>query len=99
NIGVSNIVTADLLSLVSGESVYEFTFTPTEAFDEIRISAFTPIGLGFSIRVYEAYYHTEATLAYCSQGDFIDLFYGVEDLGIGVLTGTVGVLNPWNAID
>src|SRR5690606_39259163 len=27
------------------------------------------------------------------------LFYGVEDLGIGLLTGTIGVSNPWNVAD
>src|SRR5690606_14357319 len=96
--------TADLLTLVSGESVYEFTVVPESGgtplvYDEIRIIASVPIGIGYSVRVYEAYYHTEAIIADCTQGDFIDLFYGVEDLGIGVLTGTVGVLNPWNAID
>ncbi len=99
DLGIIETVTADLLSLVSGESVYEFTFTPSQVYDEIRIIASAPIGIGFSVRVYEAYYHTEATFADCSQGDFIDLFYGVEDLGVGVLTGTVGVLNPENVID
>src|SRR5690554_3121830 len=104
NVGSSQTVTADLLTLVSGESVYEFTFTPesggvAEAYDEIRITASAPLGIGFSIRIYEAYYHGIAILADCSQEDILDLFYGVEDLGLGVLTATVGVSNPWNVAD
>src|SRR5690554_4172801 len=104
NIGSAQIVTGNLLSLISGDSVYDVTFTPQsggvpQEYDEVRITATAVIGLGFSVSVYEAYYHTTTTVANCSLGDVIDLFYGVEDLGIGVLNGSVGVTNPWNAVD
>lgn len=89
-----------LLSLIPGESIYEFTFVPAsggipQEYDEIRIMLGGVVAVGVSVRIFELYYHTSTdTLADCSGGDILDLFDGAEDLGIGILTGTVGVFDP-----
>src|SRR5690606_27609548 len=104
NVGSSQVVTGNVLNLISGESVYDYTFIPEaggvpQPYDEVRITITAAVGLGFSVNVFEAYYHTTTQVADCSLGDVVDLFYGVEDLGVGLLTGAAGVDNPWNAID
>jgi gliding motility-associated-like protein/uncharacterized repeat protein (TIGR01451 family) len=104
NVGSSQVVTGNVLNLISGESVYDYTFIPEaggvpQPYDEVRITITAAVGLGFSINVFEAYYHTTTQVADCNLGDVVDLFYGVEDLGVGLLTGAAGVDNPWNAID
>jgi gliding motility-associated-like protein/uncharacterized repeat protein (TIGR01451 family) len=35
----------------------------------------------------------------CTPGDIEDIYYGATDLGIGALTATVGVTDPWNVAD
>src|SRR5690606_29175912 len=105
NVGVIQSVDGELLNLISGENAYEFTFVPSsggepQEYDEVRVMFGGTLSLGQSIRIYEVYYHTNSnTIADCNAGEIIDLFYGVEDLGIGALTGLAGVSNPWNVAD
>src|SRR5690606_15161505 len=104
NVGSSQLVSGSLLNLIAGQSVYDFTFIPTaggvpQSYDEVRITVSAAVGVGFSVNVFEAYYHTTTLVADCSLGDVVDLFYGVEDLGGGRRTGAAGGDNPWNAID
>ena len=104
NVGDAVLVDGSLLSLLSGENTYEYTFVPASggipvAYDEIRITVFA-IGLGYTANIYEVYTHYQAdTLPECYEADVVDLLYGVENLGLGVLDVTVGVDNPWNVVD
>src|SRR5690554_2573005 len=90
NVGDAVLVDGSLLSLLSGENTYEYTFVPASgatpvAYDEIRVTVFS-IGLGYTANVYEVYTHYQTDmLAECNEADIVDLLYGVENLGLEVL--------------
>jgi gliding motility-associated-like protein/uncharacterized repeat protein (TIGR01451 family) len=104
DIGSPQIVSSSLLNLLSGENSFEFTFTPTDNtgpkdYDGVRIIVNSLVSVAQNLKVYEAYYHIPVTQIDCSLGDVEDVFSGVVDLGVGALTTTVGVDNPYNAVD
>jgi len=104
DIGTPQTVSSSLLNLLSGENSFEFTFTPTDNtgpkdYDGVRIIVNSLVSVAQNLKVYDAYYHVPVTQIDCSLGDVEDVFSGVVDLGVGALTTTVGVDNPYNAVD
>ncbi|THF53222.1 T9SS type B sorting domain-containing protein [Flavobacterium supellecticarium] len=104
DIGTLQQLSGTVLNLLPGENNFEYTFVPSnttgpKAYDGIRIQIGSVLSVAQSARIYEAYYHKVANPVVCIPGDVEDVFYGNIDLGIGALTSTVGVTNPWNAVD
>jgi len=104
DIGALQPVSGSLLNLLSGENTFEYSFVPTnmtgpKAYDGIRIVVGSVASLAQSVKVYEAYYEREVAQLACSPDDVEDVFSGSVDLGVGVATTTVGVENPFNAVD
>lgn len=106
DIGTMQSVDGSLLSLVSGENAFEFTFIPTagnipQDYDGVRIQLGAVLSAVQSINVFHAYFNKPATTIDCSKGDVVDILYGAVPLlaGIGALSTTVNVRNPWNAVD
>ncbi|MDN3673743.1 gliding motility-associated C-terminal domain-containing protein [Flavobacterium branchiarum] len=104
DIGVLKSISGSLLNLLSGQNSFEYTFVPSDVsgpkdYDGIRVQLGSILSVGQSINVYDAYYEKQVTQIACEQGDIQDVFTGVKDLGIGALTTTVGVSNPWNIAD
>lgn len=104
DIGVLQPVSGSLADLLAGENSFEFTFVPSnstgpKAYDGVRIVVGSLLSLAQSVKVYEAYYDRQVTQVACSADDFEDVFSGAVDLGLGVATATVGVNNPFNAVD
>ena len=104
DIGTLQQLSGTVLNLLPGENNFEYTFVPSnntgpKAYDGIRIQIGSVLSVAQSARIYEAYYHKVADPVVCQPGDVEDVFYGNIDLGIGALTSTVGVTNPWNAVD
>ena len=103
-IGTIQPLSGSLVDLLSGENSFEYTFVPSDMtgpkpFDGISVIVGSTIGLAQNAKVYEAYYTREPNPLVCQSGDVEDIFYGVYDLGVGVLTGTSNVVNPWNSVD
>ncbi|WP_313806416.1 gliding motility-associated C-terminal domain-containing protein [Flavobacterium sp.] len=104
DIGVIQPLSGTLLDLLPGENCFEYTFVPSnitgpKPYDGVRIIVGSVLSVAQNAKVYEAYYYVEENPAVCSPGDIEDVFHGVYDLGIGVLTSTTSVQNPWNAVD
>ncbi len=104
DIGVIQPVSGSLANLLSGENSFEFTFVPSDntgpkTYDGLRIIVGSIASVSQSVKVYEAYYNRAVTQIACSPDDYEDVFSGAVDLGIGVATTTVGVENPFNAVD
>ncbi|MFH6990689.1 hypothetical protein ACHRVW_23370, partial [Flavobacterium collinsii] len=104
DIGTLQPITGSLLNLLPGENSFEFTFVPSNTlglqdYDGIRVQLGSVLSVAQNISVYDAYYKKQVTQITCGQGDIEDVFSGVRDLGIGALTATVGVSNPWNIAD
>ncbi|WP_420834569.1 immunoglobulin domain-containing protein, partial [Flavobacterium suncheonense] len=104
DIGAIQPLSGSLLDLLPGENCFEYTFVPAnitgpKPYDGIRIIVGSVLSVAQSAKVYEAYYTTEENPMTCTPGDVDDVFYGVYDLGIGALTSTTSVANPWNAVD
>jgi gliding motility-associated-like protein/uncharacterized repeat protein (TIGR01451 family) len=109
DIGVLQSVSGSLLNLLSGINIYEFTFVPTDAlgpqdYDGIRIVSGSLLSVVQHTNVYEAYHYYKETPpvvspVVCTPGDILDVFSGATDLGIGALTATVGVSDPWKIAD
>ncbi|URC11141.1 gliding motility-associated C-terminal domain-containing protein [Flavobacterium sp. B183] len=104
DIGTLQSVTGSLLNLLPGQNSFEYTFVPSNAsglqdYDGIRVQLGSVLSVAQNINVYDTYYKREVAQITCGQGDIEDVFSGVKDLGIGALTATVGVSNPWNIAD
>lgn len=104
DIGVIRPISGSLVNLLSGENVFEYTFVPSnfsgpQNYDGIRIIVGSVLSVSQNVHVYEAYYDRQVSQITCNPNDVKDVFYGVYDLGVGVATTTVGVGNPYNAID
>ncbi|WP_290843522.1 gliding motility-associated C-terminal domain-containing protein [Flavobacterium sp.] len=102
-IGNPQPVSGSILDLLPGQNTFEFTFVPAngsgpQAYDGVRIIIGSTVSLAQNAKVFEAYYATPATQVACGD-DARDVLYGVVDLGVGALTSTVGVTNPFQAID
>ncbi|WP_073309298.1 gliding motility-associated C-terminal domain-containing protein [Flavobacterium terrae] len=103
-IGTSQPLSGTLVDLLSGENSFEYTFVPSDntgpkIYDGVRIIVGSAAGVVQNARVYEAYYTRVANPLICNTGDVEDIFYGTYDLGVGALTSTTSVVNPWNAVD
>ncbi|WP_323489252.1 gliding motility-associated C-terminal domain-containing protein [Flavobacterium sp. PL02] len=104
DIGTLQSISGSLLNLLSGQNSFEYTFVPSDAtgpkaYDGIRVQMGSILGVAQNINVYDAYYDKPVTQITCGQGDIEDVFFGVKDLGVGALTATVGVTDPWNIAD
>ncbi|UUW07351.1 gliding motility-associated C-terminal domain-containing protein [Flavobacterium plurextorum] len=104
DIGTLQSVSGSLVNLLSGQNSFEYTFVPsdisgTKDYDGIRVQLGSVLSVGQSINVYDAHYKKQVKQITCGQGDIEDIFSGVRDLGVGALTTTVGVSQPWNVAD
>ncbi|MFH6948586.1 gliding motility-associated C-terminal domain-containing protein [Flavobacterium sp. FlaQc-51] len=104
DIGTLQSVSGSLLNLLPGQNSFEYTFVPSNTtglqdYDGIRVQLGSVLSVAQNINVYDAYYKKQVTQIACGQGDIEDIFSGVKDLGVGALTATVGVSNPWNVAD
>ncbi|MFH6994065.1 gliding motility-associated C-terminal domain-containing protein [Flavobacterium sp. FlaQc-48] len=104
DIGTLQSVSGSLLNLLPGQNSFEYTFVPSNTsglqdYDGIRVQLGSILSVAQNINVYDAYYKKQVTQIACGQGDIEDIFSGVKDLGVGALTATVGVSNPWNVAD
>jgi gliding motility-associated-like protein/uncharacterized repeat protein (TIGR01451 family) len=104
DIGTLQSVSGSLLNLLPGQNSFEYTFVPSNTsglqdYDGIRVQLGSIASVAQNINIYDAYYKKQVTQIACGQGDIEDVFSGVKDLGVGALTATVGVSNPWNIAD
>ncbi|PTS88962.1 hypothetical protein DBR27_23090, partial [Flavobacterium sp. HMWF030] len=105
DIGTLQSVSGSLVNLLPGQNSFEYTFVPSNAsgvqnYDGIRVQLGSILSVAQNIKVYDAYYENQVSQIACGQGDIEDIFSGVkEQAGLGVLTATVGVSNPWNVAD
>ncbi|MGC4039307.1 MAG: gliding motility-associated C-terminal domain-containing protein [Flavobacterium sp.] len=104
DIGVLQPVSGSLVDLLAGENAFEFTFVPAnftgpKAYDGIRIVVGSVLSVAQNVKVYEAYYNRQVNQIGCTPGDVKDVFFGAVDLGVGVATSTVGVDDPYDAVD
>ncbi|MFH6996788.1 gliding motility-associated C-terminal domain-containing protein [Flavobacterium sp. FlaQc-57] len=104
DIGTLQSVSGSLLNLLPGQNSFEYTFVPSntsgvQGYDGIRVQLGSILSVAQNIKVYDAYYEKQVSQIVCGQGDIEDIFSGVKDLGVGALTATVGVSNPWNVAD
>lgn len=93
-------VNPTLLNLLPGDNTIEFTYTIVD--DNcyaVRVNLSAVAGVLQTAKVYDAYILQPTTTLDCAKGDILDIIYGVKDIGIGALTTTVGVENPWNSVD
>src|SRR5690606_38596148 len=98
-VGSARTIT-DLLTLLNGEQQIEFTFTPTQAYDGVRVKLGAPensllaVGALTSTRVYHAYFTKAADGLDCDTP--VDVLYG----NTGILASALNAVeNPTNAID
>lgn len=109
DIGTLKPVQGGLLDLLAADNVVEFTFVPSDgsgskAYDGVRISIGALLSVAQSAKVYGAYI-TKSGSPSCDPIDsttnpnIIDVLHGVEDIGLGALSATASVVNPWNAVD
>ncbi|WP_228515070.1 gliding motility-associated C-terminal domain-containing protein [Flavobacterium sp. MR2016-29] len=104
DIGTLQTVSGSLLNLLPGQNSFEYTFVPSNVsglqdYDGIRVQLGSVLSVAQNVNVYDAYYKRQVTQIACGQGDIEDVFSGVKDLGVGALTTTVGVSNPFNVAD
>lgn len=104
DIGALQPVSGSLVDLLPGENNFEFTFVPSDntgpkPYDGVRIVVGSLVSVAQSVKVYEAYYDQPVTQAACGAGDVEDVFSGAVDLGLGALTATVGVDDPFESVD
>ncbi|WP_300570937.1 gliding motility-associated C-terminal domain-containing protein [Flavobacterium sp.] len=104
DIGIPQPLSGDLLNLLPGENSFEYSFVPAnnsgpQLYDGVRVIVGSVLSVAQNVKVYEAYYTKVANPIVCLTGDVEDIFSGVVDLGVGVLTGTAGVDNEWNSVD
>lgn len=104
DIGFIQPLSGSLVDLLPGDNSFEYTFVPSnlsgpQIYDGVRIIVGSTVSIAQNVKVYEAYYNQVITPMICSSGDVEDVFHGVYDLGVGVLTNTTNVVNPWYAVD
>ncbi|MFN3754968.1 gliding motility-associated C-terminal domain-containing protein [Flavobacterium sp.] len=104
DIGFIQPISGSIVDLLSGENVFEYTFVPSnlsgpQDYDGIRIIVGSVASVAQNVNVYEAYYDKQVAQITCSVSDIEDVFYGAYDLGVGITTATVGVDNPYEAVD
>ena len=106
DIGAMQSVSGSLLSLISGDNTYEFTFVPSDAsgpqdYDGIRIQSASLVSVAQNTKVFDAHYNRQVSTVACTPGDIQDIFYGTTDLGlpVGAVTAAVGVSDAWNIAD
>ncbi|WP_284652232.1 Ig-like domain-containing protein [Flavobacterium terrisoli] len=104
DIGFIQPISGSLVDLLAGENVFEYTFVPSDIngpqdYDGIRIIVGSVASVAQNVDVYEAYYDKEVSQITCNPSDIEDVFYGAYDLGVGVATATVGVDDPYDAVD
>ncbi|MEQ7801605.1 hypothetical protein ABDJ41_17555 [Pedobacter sp. ASV1-7] len=92
-------VSPTLLNLLPGDNTVEYTYTPEEDSFAIRVNLGAVVGLAQTAKVFDVYTLQPTTTLDCTKGDVLDIIYGVKDIGIGALSVTVGVENPWNSVD
>ncbi|RZJ65902.1 MAG: T9SS type B sorting domain-containing protein [Flavobacterium sp.] len=102
-IGAFQPVSGSLVDLLPGENAFEFTFVPSNGsgpqdYDGVRVMIGSTVSLAQNAKVFEAYYTTSATQVACGD-DVRDVLFGAVDLGVGALTATVGVDDPFEAVD
>ncbi|NMH27391.1 Ig-like domain-containing protein [Flavobacterium silvaticum] len=102
-IGTLQAVSGSLVDLLPGQNTFEYTFVPSntsgpQAYDGVRIVIGSTVSVAQNAKVFDAYYYTAATQVACGD-DVRDVLYGAVDLGVGALTSTVGVNDPFQAID
>ena len=106
-VGVSQSMRAAIANVVQGLNVFDYTFVPTDESGEpvpysgVRVYLQALASVAQRVNLYEAYYHTEATVDCANQDEVMDILTGVEYPinGLSVLTGLVSVQNPENAVD
>ncbi len=104
DIGPIQPVSGSLADLLPGENSFEYTFVPSDAtgpkpYDGVRIIVGSVASVAQNVKVYEAYYDQQVAQVACTPGDVEDVFSGAVDLGAGIATTTVGVNDPWDAVD
>ena len=104
DIGTIQPLSGSLVDLLPGDNSFEYTFVPSnlsgpQIYDGVRIIVGSVVSVAQNAKVYEAYYNEVVTPFVCLPGDVEDVFHGVYDIGIGALTATTNVINPWNAVD
>ncbi|WP_210354485.1 Ig-like domain-containing protein [Sphingobacterium tabacisoli] len=104
DIGVIQPVGGKLLSLIDGESSYEYTFVPANSsgpqdYDEVRIIYGALLSAAKTFNIYGAYINESVSQLDCNQPEIIDVLSGTHDLGLAALTATVGVRDAWNVVD
>ncbi len=106
-VGPAIVVDQNLVSAINGVNEFEFTFVPVSGgspaeYDAVRVSIVPGvINTLQSVRVYDAYYHQNAsTLADCTPGA-LDILTGFESMvgGLDVASGLTAVTNAGNAVD
>lgn len=104
-LGEIQLVDGNLLGLLSGENVYEYSYIPSNnnvpvVSRGVRVRLGSLVTLLESVRVYSAYYKVEATQPIaCTSTDIEDVLYGTLDLGLGVANALVNVTNATNLLD
>ncbi|MEK6508645.1 DUF11 domain-containing protein [Myroides sp. C4067] len=109
DIGTIKPVKGGLIDLLSADSVTEFTFVPSnskgpQAYKGVRVVQGALLSVGQNAKVYSVYY-SKAGAIKCEpvaenvKSSVLDVLHGVDDLGLGVLSATAPIVNPWNAVD
>lgn len=103
-VGQPQAVNVELIGLVSGRNVYEFTFVPQQnnssiSVDGVRIFLGGLISVAQTARVYDVYYEVDAPSGLCPTNNISDVYSGVVDLGLGVLNSLTTVTDAFNVAD
>ncbi|WP_188876088.1 Ig-like domain-containing protein, partial [Sphingobacterium alkalisoli] len=106
-VGVSHLVDGDLVNIVAGENIFDFTFVPTNAsgqqvvYSGVKVYLSALATVAQSVNLYEAYYHTPGTPDCDEPNGVIDVLSGIERPigGVGALNGLVNVVDAANAVD
>ncbi|WDF67709.1 gliding motility-associated C-terminal domain-containing protein [Sphingobacterium oryzagri] len=105
--GASQLVDGDLVNIVAGENIFEYTFVPTATngqpveYSGVKVYLTALATVAQSVNVYEAYYQQQGTSDCSEPNGVIDVLSGIERPinGVGVLNGLVSVSNAENAVD
>ncbi|MBE8720683.1 Ig-like domain-containing protein [Sphingobacterium pedocola] len=106
-VGVSHLVDGDLVNIVAGENIFDFTFVPTNAsgqqvpYSGVKVYLSALATVAQSVNLYEAYYHTPGTPDCDDPNGVVDVLSGLERPigGVGALNGLVNVIDAANAVD
>ncbi len=86
---------AQLLGLLNGDGSMELSFVPEQAFDGVVVTI-NGVGLGYSMKVYDAYIYRNTT-AFIACNGVVDVLNGVSPALNIAAVGSV--TSPWNAVD